>query len=131
MQDLQIQIDAAQKALVESRSANNAHDQLKLRELAGRIHSLRKVYDGVVQHNAEFGGRQDFPVTQSNVIAAAAEPLDSNKPDGALAFAVVTFIGVAAGFGIGLLRDMRDRTFRTPAQLEAALDLDCIAMIRS
>ncbi|HUZ33178.1 MAG TPA: AAA family ATPase [Xanthobacteraceae bacterium] len=129
LQELRSQLEAAQKELVGFRGTNDIGSQVRLRDLATRIATLRKAYDGIVQHNAESVSRQDFPVAPASVAAAAAVPLESNSPDGPTAFAVVSFIGLFVGFGIGLLRDMRDRTFRTPAQFEAALGLDCVAMV--
>src|SRR5262249_61648367 len=37
--------------------------------------------------------------------------------------------GVIAGFGLGLLRDIRDQVFRTNDQVASILHTDCIAML--
>jgi capsular exopolysaccharide synthesis family protein len=128
LQDLRAQVERAQKDLVEFNGANNFVNQALLRDMVSRIQSLRNAYDAALKTDAE-ATRRDVPVAKSRLVAAAAEPLETDHPNVALALAVVTLLGASFGLGLGALRDARDRTFRTRDQVTSLLGVDCIALV--
>jgi capsular exopolysaccharide synthesis family protein len=129
LEELRGQMEASQRALVRFRGANDIGAQVALRDLTGRAQLYRKMYDNSLQNEVESVRRQSFPIVQPSLIAPALRPLEDSSPKGALAFTIVTLGGLMAGAGLGMLRDMRDRSFHTVREVEAALSLDCIAMV--
>jgi capsular exopolysaccharide synthesis family protein len=128
LQDLRAQVERAQKDLVEFRGTNTFAAQAEIRNLVARVQTLRNAYDAALKADAE-SARPDVPVSKARLIAAAAAPLDTDSPSVVLAFAVVTLVGASFGFGLGALRDVRDRTFRTRDQVVSLLGVDCIALV--
>jgi capsular exopolysaccharide synthesis family protein len=124
--ELRIQMENAQRALAEFKGANTVASQFLLRDLVARVQTLRSANDTFLRKDTT--QRDLFPVAKPRVVAAATEPLESDKPNIAIMFAVVTLIGASAGFGIGAWRDARDRTFRTRDQVKSLLGVDCIAL---
>ena len=128
LQDLRAQVERAQKDLVEFKSSNNFVSQAQIRDLVARVQTLRNAYDTALKLDAE-SQRPDVPVTKTRLIAAAAEPLEPDGANIALAFAAVTLVGASFGLGLGALRDARDRTFRTRDQVNSLLGVDCLALL--
>jgi succinoglycan biosynthesis transport protein ExoP len=128
LQELRGRMEASQRALVQFR-AKDIGAQVALRDLTGRAQLYRKLYDNFLQNEDESLRRQSFPIVQPSLIAPALRPLADSSFKGALAFTIVTLGGLMAGAGLGMLRDMRDRSFHTVREVEAALGLDCIAMV--
>lgn len=129
LQDLRAQVEKAQKDLSEFKGANTFASQAEVRDLVSRIQTLRSAYDTALKLDAESTRRPDVPITKTRLVAAAAAPLESDGPKFVLAFAVVTLLGAGFGFGLGALRDARDRTFRTRDQVTSLLGVDCIALL--
>jgi len=70
-----------------------------------------------------------FPITEARVISSAAPPLEKSKPKTNLVLALSLLGGLALGAGLGILRDLMDRVFRTSKQLETELQLPCVALV--
>jgi polysaccharide biosynthesis transport protein len=70
-----------------------------------------------------------FPITEARVISTASPPLRKSKPKTILVFALSLVGGIGLGIGLGLLRDVMDRVFRTAKQLEDELQIPCVAMV--
>jgi capsular exopolysaccharide synthesis family protein len=128
LQEMHNRMEATQRGLMQSRG-NDVGAQVQLRDLAGRVQSYRRVYDSLLQNEAESLRLESFPIVQPTLIAPALPPLEDSSQKGALAFTIATLGGLMAGAGLGMLRDMRDRSFHTVREIEASLDLDCIAMV--
>jgi capsular exopolysaccharide synthesis family protein len=128
LQDLRAQVEKAQKELSDFKGTNNFVSQAEVRDLVARIQMLRNAYDTALKLDAE-SPRPDVPITKTRLIAAAADPLEPDRPNVALVFAVVTLVGATFGLGLGALRDSRDRTFRTRDQVTSLLGVDCLALV--
>jgi capsular exopolysaccharide synthesis family protein len=129
LQELQGRMEASQRALIQFRGAGNIGAHVALRDLTDRAQSYRKLYENSLQEEEQSLRRESFPIVQPSLIARALRPLEDSSSKGALAFTIVTLGGLMAGAGLGMLRDMRDRSFHTAREVEAALGLDCIAMV--
>ena len=70
-----------------------------------------------------------FPITEARVISAASPPLQKSKPKTLLVLALSLIGGLGLGIGLGILRDLMDRVFRTAKQLEAELQVPCVALV--
>ena len=128
LQDLRTQVETAQKQMTEFKATNNFVSQAEIRDLVARLQTLRTAYEAALRADAE-SKRPDVPVTKTRLIAAAAEPLEPDGPKVVLVFAAVILVGASFGLGLGALRDLRDRTFRTRDQVTSLLGVDCIALL--
>jgi succinoglycan biosynthesis transport protein ExoP len=110
-----------------SQTANQA--QVSLRELESSAHSYRALHDNFLQRNMESVQQQSFPITEARLITTATPPMAPSNPRTMLVLMVAAAGGVIVGSGLGLLRDIADRVFRTSDQVASILHTDCIAVV--
>lgn len=114
-------------AVFQSRSTNTA--ELTIRDLESRATELRTMYGTFLQRYMGSVQQESFPVSETRVIYPAAKPQSKSKPKTPLVLALGIFGGLALGIGLGLLRELMDRVFRTAGQIETVLELPCLSMI--
>jgi succinoglycan biosynthesis transport protein ExoP len=73
--------------------------------------------------------QQSFPITEARVITQASRPGGKSSPKSTLVLALSIAGGMMLGIGLGVLRDISDRVFRTGRQVETLLQTDCIAIL--
>jgi succinoglycan biosynthesis transport protein ExoP len=110
-----------------SQTTNQA--QIMLRDLESSAQTYRQLHDNFLQRHMESVQQQSFPISEARVITSATPPLKSSNPRTLLVLMVGAAGGVIAGFGLGLLRDIKDQVFRTGDQVKSILDTDCIAVL--
>ena len=115
------------QAISQFQKGNNA--QGALRELESRAQSYHSMYESFLQRHT--GGVQEgsFPLAESRLISVASPLTVKVKPRPLNVFALSLMGGIALGVGVGLLRDLRDRVFRTRTQVQSLLQIPCIAMV--
>jgi polysaccharide biosynthesis transport protein len=115
-------------SVAESQGANAA--QVLLRGLESSAQSYRTLYDNFLQHYTEAVQQQSFPVTEARLISPASSPLEA--PSHMLrVLGLALFGGIGGGAGLGLLRELLDRVFRTSGQVQSVLDTECLALVPS
>ena len=123
--------ESISKSLTEivsvSQTTNQA--QIVLRDLESRAQSSRQLHDSFLRRYMETVQQQSFPISEARVITRATPPLRPSSPRTLLVLMVGATGGMIAGFGLGLLRDVRDQVFRTSDQVASILHTDCIAML--
>jgi succinoglycan biosynthesis transport protein ExoP len=112
---------------VVSQSRSTSSAELTIRELESRAKESRTLFDSLLQHY--MGSLDNFPVSEARVIAPASPPQSQSKPKTVLVLAIGALGSLALGVGLGLLRDLMDRVFRTPAQIEGELELPCLSVV--
>ena len=115
------------EAISQSRSTNSA--ELTIRELESRAKELRSLYNSFLQRYMGSAQQESFPISETRVIYPASPPQSKSKPKTLLVLAFGILGGLALGFGLGLLRELMDRVFRTSAQIEGVLELPCLSMV--
>jgi exopolysaccharide transport family protein len=123
-QGLEMQLAAA---VSQSRTTNSA--ELTLRELETKAKSYRSLYDSFLQRYMGSIQQESFPISEARIISPAIPPQRKTKPKSLLVLVLGLFGGIALGAGLGLLRDMMDRVFRTTAQIESILHLPCLSLV--
>lgn len=103
--------------------------KITLRGLESTATGYRNLYNSFLQRYMGSTQQADFPISEAQVISPALPPLHKSAPKTAIILALSIFAGVAFGVGLGVLRDAMDHVFRTAKQLEAALQLPCIALV--
>jgi exopolysaccharide transport family protein len=115
------------EAVALSRSTNAAG--VTLHELQAKAKEYRNLYDTFLQRYMGSTQQQSFPISEARLIYAASPPPSKSKPKTLVVFMLSLFGGVAFGSGLAFLRELMDRVFRTPTQLEDNLGLPCFAVI--
>jgi succinoglycan biosynthesis transport protein ExoP len=113
--------------VAESRVTNQGQGQQ--RELESNAHAARTIYENFLQRYMESVQQQSFPVSEARLITPAAPPSNPSHPKPLLVLVVTAAGGVVAAFGAAILREAFDPTFRTGAQLENVLHVNCVAML--
>jgi succinoglycan biosynthesis transport protein ExoP len=120
-----------QKELAQAISQSQESDSasVSLRELQSTAQTYKSLYDNFLQRYMESVQQQSFPITEARLISSASRPLQKSSPKPLLVMAFASLGGIFLGFGIGMLRDLSDRVFRTSGQVESLLQTDCIAIV--
>src|SRR5205085_6067844 len=114
-------------AVAQSRTTNSA--ELTMRELETSAKGYRSLYESFLQRYMGSVQQESFPISEARVISPASPPQGKSKPKTGLILALALFGGIALGTGLGLLRDLMDRVFRTSEQLEATLNIPCLSLV--
>jgi succinoglycan biosynthesis transport protein ExoP len=115
------------KAVIEAEKANEA--QVVLSDLESKSKTFHALYENFLQRYMESVQQQSFPITDARLISPAVGPLDKSHPKTFLTMAIAACVGIIFGLGIGVLRDLWDRVFRTTDQVERILKSNCIALV--
>ena len=115
------------QAVSQSQVTNRA--EVELTELESNAKSYRALYDDFLQRYMETVQQQSFPITEARVVTPAARPLTKSQPQTILALLISAAGGLILGLGLGHLRDLSDRVFRTRSQVESLLARDCLATV--
>ena len=123
--------EGVQKELAQAVSQSQETDakSVSLRELQSTAQTYKSLYDNFLQRYMESVQQQSFPITEARLISSASRPLQKSNPKTLLVLAIASFGGMILGFGIGMLRDLSDRVFRTSEQIESLLQTDCIGLV--
>ncbi len=120
-------VTSADRLIAERRLTSQA--QVELRELESTAQSYRTLYDNFLQRFMQATQQQSFPITEARLITDASAPLNPSEPKTGLIIAGGLLLGLLAGGGTAVIRDRRNRTFRTPADVEQYLGLDCLGVL--
>ena len=122
--------DSVQKSLnqivSESQTTNEA--QIALHNLESSAQTYRALYDNFLQRYMESVQQQTFPISESRLITPATRG-GKSAPRSRVILALASLAGILIGVSIGVLREISDRVFRTPAQITDRLQADCIALV--
>lgn len=123
-QDLERQLA---EAVSFSRATNSA--EVALRELESKAKGYRGLYETFLQRYMGAAQQESFPISEARVIYPAFPPDTKSKPKTSVILILALVGGLGLGAGLGFLREMSDRVFRTPAQIETALGLPCLSVV--
>lgn len=110
-----------------SQTTNQA--QIALRELESSAQSYRALHDNFLQRYMESVQQQSFPISEARLITTATPPTSPTNPRTKLVLMIGAAGGIIVGFGLGMLREIADRAFRTGDQVASILHTDCIAVL--
>jgi succinoglycan biosynthesis transport protein ExoP len=122
--------ESVEKSLTElvaqSQTTNEA--QITLHSLESSAQTYKTLYDSFLQRYMESVQQQSFPLSEARVITEATRGWRS-APNTMQVVAMASMAGLFLGVGIGLLRELSDRVFRTASQVEEILRADCISVV--
>jgi polysaccharide biosynthesis transport protein len=119
--------DSMAATVAGAQTTNKA--QIELRQLESVAQSYRALYDTFQQRYSESVQQQSFPIAEARVITRASPPFAKTYPKTYLVLLLAAVAGLAAGFGLAVLREISDRVFRTARQVEAELKMECVALV--
>ncbi len=119
--------DSMQGLVGTSTSANET--AVVLRELEREAETFRTLYQTFLQRYQETVQQQSFPITEARVITPALKPTVPSHPKTSIILALALLLGGALGAGLGAIRELRDRAFRTEDQVRDELGLEFLGML--
>ena len=121
--------DESEKGLaaIVSQSTETNQAQVALFSLESAAQSYRKLYDSFLQQYTESVQQQSYPISDARPLSSAS--LTKTGPKALQAWMMTVFAGGLLGFGIGALREILDRGFRTREQVRSVLDTNCLGLV--
>ncbi len=113
--------------VASSRVTNAA--EVALRELESQAKGDRNLFETFQQRYMSAAQQASFPIDEARVIYPALPPDSKSKPKTVLIMALALFGGLGLGGALALLKELMDRAFRTPTQVETALELPCLSVV--
>jgi polysaccharide biosynthesis transport protein len=113
------------KLISQSTETNQA--QITLFTLDAAAKSYRRLYDNFLQRYTEAVQQQTFPITEARQISAASAI--KSAPKTAQVWMVTVIAGGLIGAGLGALREITDRKFRSREQVQSVLATECLALV--
>ena len=121
--------DESEKGLaaIVSQSTETNQAQVALFSLESAAQSYRKLYDNFLQQYTESVQQQSYPISDARPLSPAS--VIKTGPKATQAWVMTIFGGGLLGFGIGALREILDRGFRTREQVRSVLDTNCFGLV--
>ncbi len=118
--------EAATEAAREAedfRAENRALDQQGLRERNQRAETLNELYQTILTRYNEVTIEGSFPISNGRILSLANEPTRAALPKSWQLLAVGLVLGLMAGLGFAVLRELRETGFRTGEDVRTSLAL--------
>ena len=103
--------------------------QIELRELERQGEAHKAVYKDLLQKHQNALQQQSLDERSARIITSAQVPTEESGKSPLRILALSLLLGAAAGGGLGLLRELADRTFRTREQVRAELGTDLVWLL--
>ncbi len=100
-----------------------------LRELEREGETYRNLYKDYLQRYNEALQQQSFPIIEARIITSASPPAAPSHPKKLPILLLFGLIGGSAGAGIGLLREFREKGFRSEWQIRSQLGLEYLGVL--
>ena len=110
-------------------SAKNNEVLVELKSLEDKASTARAMLQTLLQRDQEAQQGQSFAMSEARVISPASVPQLPSFPKKQLFLLAGLLLGLAAGAGLGFLREMADRSFRNGRQIERLLGLPLIGAV--
>jgi len=112
-----------------NKSQSTGQAQIQLRDLQSNAETARSLYENFLQRYMEAVQQESFPISESRLISPATPPLKKSSPKGSIVGLISLVGGSILAIGAAYLREMSDRVLRTSAQVEEALQVNCLALL--
>ena len=116
-----------ERAISQAQTVNNA--SVTLQELESNATTYQSLYESFLKRYTGAVQQDSYPLVETRLISSASPLSTKVKPRPLLVLGLSLMGGLALGVGVGLLRDLMDRAFRTRTQVQSLLQLPCIAVV--
>jgi len=103
--------------------------QIRLGEFQREVSVSSELYSSLLRQYKETRAREDFQSPDARIVSPATPPPIPSHPKKALILLLASVFWFGIGSGLGLVRDIRYRRLRSPADVESALGLECVATL--
>ena len=110
-------------------AATTNQSMVRLRELQSAAQSSRTLYDSFLQRYMDAVQQESYPATEARLITPAVAPTSPSKPNRIGVIGASLIGGLLIGFGVAALLELLDGVFRSAAQVERNLALNCLATL--
>jgi len=110
-------------------AGTSSQAEVTMRDLESSAETYRNLYNSFLQKFQETIQTQTIPLTDTRIITKASVPLQKSAPKSALALAGGILLGLFAGAGAAIAKEMTTRVFRTPNEVEQATGLHCLGIL--
>ncbi|AWI86716.1 chain-length determining protein (plasmid) [Alloyangia pacifica] len=116
------QLAALQNSLaeLERQTEQQSQDLITLQQLSREAEASRLLYEYFLSRLKETSAQQGVQQADSRIISPAVEPVQASAPRKSLILAMSGILGLMLGAAFVLIREARNRAFRTAEQLEGA-----------
>jgi succinoglycan biosynthesis transport protein ExoP len=114
---------------IKTTSADDKLNSVDLSAKEREAESVKAQYQALLSRYQEQQQQQTFPVAEARVITGASVPLGPSQPRGLLILIMGVLGGGVVGAGLGLLREISDRTIRSTDELSQRFGLPLIGLI--
>ena len=123
--------DSLRQSLTRLAGDNNARAQymVELRELQREADSYRTLYTTFLDRMQQVEEGQTNPESEARVITPASPPEAPTYPKRGVVMSLSIVFGLMAGIGVAAVREYKDNTFRTAADVTGGLDLEFLGML--
>jgi capsular exopolysaccharide synthesis family protein len=115
------------RVISQAQTVNNA--SVSLQELESNASTYRSLYESFLKRYTGAVQQDTYPLAETRLISSASALSTKVKPRPLLVFGLSIMGGLALGVGVGLLRDLMDRVFRTKTQVQSLLQIPCISVV--
>ncbi len=115
-------------SLAVSHSQATDANSIALTQLESTAQASKTIYNNFLQRYMEGVQQESFPVTKTRLISSPSRPVQTSGPRALVVLGIAWLGGLMLGCGIGILRDLSDRVFRSSEQVESILHANCIAL---
>jgi succinoglycan biosynthesis transport protein ExoP len=116
-----------ERVISQAETANNA--SVILQELESNANTYHTLYESFLKRYTGAVQQDSYPLVETRLISSASALSTKVKPRPLLVFGFSLMGGLALGVGLGLLRDLMDRVFRTSTQVQSLLQIPCLAVV--
>jgi succinoglycan biosynthesis transport protein ExoP len=116
-----------ERVISQAQTVDNANATLQ--ELESNASTYHSLYGSFLQRYTGAVQQDSYPLVETRLISSASALSTKVKPKPLLIFGVSLMGGLALGVGVGLLRDLMDRVFRTRTQVQSLLQIPCISVV--
>ena len=116
-----------ERVISQAQTVNNA--SVTLQELESNASTYQSLYESFLKRYTGAVQQDSYPLVETRLISSASALSTKVKPKPLLVLGLSLMGGLALGVGVGLLRDLMDRGFRTRTQVQSLLQIPCIAVV--
>ena len=127
--DQQLEALNASALDLEAQIASQGEDLITLQQLTREAEAIRTLYEYFLTRLNETSAQQGIQQADSRVLSNAVIPSVPSEPRKSRIVALSAILGIMLGAGIVLLRELRNNSFRTAQELEAATGYTVLGQI--
>ena len=131
IKELAKQASEAEQSFIDFKTHSDLSNQSQatFHELESTAQTYRSLYENFLHRYGELVQQQSFPIADAWIVSRAVPPERKSHPERRLVMAIAVCGGLLGGLAIAIWRDLSDRSLRTGAQVETALQTRFISYV--